>query len=258
MPDQNPHVFLDPTGVRAKRLRIAAALVAVFAIGLLIAFGYSVMSSPRLSIFGASTFPQPTRLHKPAAKLAAARKALFSRIQADRRRIALGKLSTASEIRGAYFAPWRDTGLESFRAHAADLTHIYPAWISLRGDGRGLITDFWQPDRSPTTKDLVQIANANGVRIIPVVSNAQAGVFDTVRLRRMLNDANASKDVARQLADFVRQNGYAGLQVDFEDLDAGIIKRLAPWLSLLGAQLHKQGEELSVTLETRRELNTRS
>jgi len=250
------HIFLDPTGSRARRLRISAALVAVLAIALLATFLSSIFSQPKLSIFEHSALPQPIRTHKPTAQLDAARRSLFARINADRRRADLKPISGANTIRGAYFAPWREGGIDSFRAHAGDLTHIYPAWISIRADGRGLITDFWNPDRSATTKDLVRIAAASGVRVVPVVSNAEAGVFDPKRLGKMLSSPVGAKDVAKQLTTFVEQNGYAGLQVDFERLDKSLTPKLVLWLDLLGAELHAKGKELSLTLETDLEPST--
>jgi cellulose synthase/poly-beta-1,6-N-acetylglucosamine synthase-like glycosyltransferase/peptidoglycan/xylan/chitin deacetylase (PgdA/CDA1 family)/spore germination protein YaaH len=250
MPEQTRHIFLDPTGSRAKRLRVGAGLVAVLAVGLLIAFVISVLTAPHLSLFGPEAGPQPVRSHPSAARLAAARKVLFDRIRTDRRHMPPAPMPAAAQIRGAYFAPWRDTGMDSFRNHAADLTHIYPAWLSITQDGRGLNTDFWRPEKSTTTKDLVQIANANGVRIVPVVGNAETGKFDADRLRRMLSNPAASAAVAKQLADFVRQNNYAGLQVDFEQLDAKLAAQLAPWLTDLAARMHAQRSEISITIET--------
>lgn len=244
------HIFLDPTGARARQLRAGAATVALLAVALLAAFLFSIASQPRLSIFGPAALPQPTRAHKVNPKLEAARKSLFARINADRRRAALKPIAGADTIRGAYFAPWRDTGLDSFRAHAGELTHIYPAWISIAKDGNGLVTDFWNPDKSLTTKDLVRIASTSGVRVVPVVSNAEAGVFDAKRLHKMLSSAAAGDAVSKRLCDFVQQNGYAGLQVDFEQLDAAAIQRLPAWLAGLQRRLRAQGKELSITLET--------
>lgn len=244
-------VFLDRSGRRALRLRIAAALVAVFALTLLGLFAASVTAEPHLTAFGPAAVRQPMLPHHSAKRLAAARKVLFAHI-ADRRRarIPTPRISEASEIRGAYFAPWRLNGMEAFRAHAGELTHIYPAWLTLAGDGRSIDAASWRPDRQQTTRDLVTIARTNGVRVIPVLSNAQDGAFDPVRLRRMLADPPAQTAVIDQLANFIKSNGYAGLQVDFELLDPTIAAGLAPWMSRLAARLHGQGEELSIALET--------
>ncbi len=233
-------------------MRLGAASVALAALLLLVGFIASIAVAPQLSGGGEALVRAhgPWLLRKPERQLIATRKALLARIAADRRaRHTRAPIVPANMIAGAYFAPWQDTGLDSFRLHAGSLTHIYPAWLSLNADGRSLNTDFWRPDRSGSTKDLVLVARSNGVRIVPVVSNAQGGDFDAERLKRMLGDPAAAAAVATALSEFVRVNGYQGLQIDFEKLDAALAGRLAPWVSALARTLHAQGEELSVTLE---------
>ena len=243
-------IFLDTSGRRAPTLRIAAALVALFALLLLAAFVWSVALGPRREAFSVATFGAPPLPHRPAKQLAAARKDLFARISADHRETPRAPLNSAANIAGAYFAPWRSSSIVGFRAHAAQLTHVYPAWLSLTPDGKSVDNSFWRPDRQSTTKDLVQIARTNGVRIVPVVSNAQSGAFDLGRVKAMLADRTASDAIARALATFVQGNGYQGLQIDFELLDAPTVRALRPWLIDLGKRIHAVGGELSVTVET--------
>ena len=243
-------IFLDVSGRRAPTLRIGAALVALFALLLLGAFVWSVAAAPRGTAFGAESFTAPPLLHKPAKQLAAARKQLFSRIAADRRDKPRAPLNSAANISGAYFAPWRSSSIVGFRAHAAQLTHVYPAWLQLTPDGKGIDNSFWRPDRQSTTKDLVQIARTNGVRIVPVISNAQSGAFDLQRVKAMLADRKAADGIAKALTTFVQGNGYQGLQIDFELLDAPTAHALRPWLQDLAKRVHAIGGELSVTLET--------
>jgi cellulose synthase/poly-beta-1,6-N-acetylglucosamine synthase-like glycosyltransferase/peptidoglycan/xylan/chitin deacetylase (PgdA/CDA1 family)/spore germination protein YaaH len=249
-PPGSKPIFLDPTGRRAPALRIAAALVAVAAVLLLGGFVVSVALSPRTTAFGMETYARPPLLKRPAKQLAAARKALFNRIATDRKVRPGAPLKSAASISGAYFAPWRMSSIVGFRTHAAELTHIYPAWLSLTPDGAGVDNSFWRPDRQQTTKDLVQIARANGVRIVPVVSNAQSGQFDLDRVKAMLADPEKAKAVSLALANFVKGNGYQGLQIDFELLDAPTAKALRPWVQALARRIHADGGELSVTLET--------
>ncbi len=250
-PETKP-IFLDRTGRRATGLRVASGVVAALALGLLGLFALSVAASPHLSVFGPSVSRQPPLPHHSAKRLAAARRALFAQIAAGQRRPSrpIAPALDAAQVRGGYFAPWRREGLASFRAHAGDLTHVYAAWLQLTPDGRGLDDSFWRPDRQGSTRDLLAIAKAEGVRVIPLVSNAQGGQFDRERLRRMLTDPAAAQAVADQLAAFVGSHGYAGLQVDFELLEDADARQLSPWLARLAKVLHAQGRELSITLET--------
>ena len=147
---------------------------------------------PRRRPSGSRISAYPPLARKPAKQLAAARKALFATIASDRKAKPGAPIKSADAISGAYFAPWRSTSIIGFKTHAAQLTHVYPAWLSLNPDGKGINNDFWRPDRQSSTKDLVQIARTNGVRIVPVISNAQSGVFDKERVKAMLADPSAS------------------------------------------------------------------
>ena len=245
-------IFLDPTGRRAWSLRAASALIALFAVLLLVGFVASVAFAPRFAMVGVDATPMhgPPLLRRPAGKLAALRKVLFARIAADHRaRHTVAPIVAANQISGAYFQPWQDHAIDSFHAHASGLTHVYPAWISLSSDGRSINTDNWRPDKSLYTKDLVLTARANGVRIVPIVQNAEGGVFDLKRLKVMLDDPAASASMAKALNDFIAANNYQGLQIDFELLDAPTATKLAPWIAGLAKTFHAQGREISVTLD---------
>ena len=251
MGDSSRAVFLDASGRRARGLRLGAAVVGGLALLLLVGFLFSVMSGPRIATFaGAPTPRQPgPRLH--GAKLARARDQLLRQIRIERPRLPASAkpVRDADDIRGAYYAPWRPNGLTAFQAHAAELTHIYPAWAALTPDGRAVDLTAWSADRKRNTAALVRIAAQGGVRVTPVVSNAQGGEFDLKRVQAMLAAPDGGVGVAAQLADFAVTNGYAGLQIDFELLDEPTALRLEPWLRGLRARLGAGGRELSVTLE---------
>ena len=242
-------VFLDASGRRARRLRTAAGLVGLLSLLLLSGFLFSVMRGPEVATLQGQQGPAQPLRHLPNHKLAAARKALLLRIQQERRRRTPTAVRSADDIRGGYFAPWRDAGLASFRAHADDLTHVYPAWLQLNADGHSVDNSAWN-DRKQTTRDLLAIAHANGVRVVPVVGNAANSKFDAGRVRAMLDDPRNADVIADTLANWVKANGYAGLQVDFEEIDAPLALRLAPWMRRLAAEIHAGGGELSVTLQS--------
>lgn len=245
----SPHesVFLDPSGRRKHGVRVAAAVVTAAAILLLAGFLSSLVAPPLLQ----SDFSSPARPanHVVGRKFAKARKDLFTRIAADERATRRPIPLKSPDIAGAYFAPWIVGGLDSFQAHAQDLTHVYPAWLSLGADGRSLNTDAWAPGPRSRTADLVRIARAKGVRIVPVVGNSENGKFDPARVAAMLDNRAASTAVADALTQFVIDNNYAGVQIDFELLSPASRQKLAPWLAELAKRLHAYGRELSLALE---------
>ncbi len=165
--------------------------------------------------------------------------------------------ANGAAVAGAWFAPWEDGALDSFVRHAGDLTHVYPTWLELRDDGGDILTKDWDPARNPTTRPLIAAVRVHGVRIVPVVGNATEGRFDAGRIDRMLAPANA-QHVMDRLIDFVRVNGFAGLQIDFDQVTPEQIERLTPWLAqlrqrlnaaALRQRLNAAGGELSIALE---------
>jgi cellulose synthase/poly-beta-1,6-N-acetylglucosamine synthase-like glycosyltransferase/peptidoglycan/xylan/chitin deacetylase (PgdA/CDA1 family) len=113
-----------------------------------------------------------------------------------------------------------------------------------------LITTSWKdPDTRDKTRDLETIARTNGVRIVPLLQNAEHGAFDLQRVKRMLDDPAKSALVIKALLKFVQTSRYQGVQLDFELLDGPTGDKLAHWLSSLAKVFHAQGLEVSTTLE---------
>lgn len=238
-------IFLDATGRRARRLRLAATAVAIVAAFILAAFIASLVILPRLTHMTIATSAYSGQVKHGSRH---AGRALLDRIALDNRHNRAKPIAAGATISGAWFAPWEDGALDSFRHHAADLTHVYPTWLELSTDGRGVLTKDYDPANNPTTAPLVQAAQANGVRIVPVVGNATDGLFDPQRIDKMLMEPNADT-VMDQLVSFVDLHHFAGLQIDFEQLTPAQITRLVPWLNRLHERLGAQGKELSIALE---------
>lgn len=237
-------MFRDATGRRARRLRLAAVATAVLATAVLVSFIASLVILPRLS--GLSFMPPAQTVFAHHAR--GAERALLRHIRDEDRRDPRPAAAPTAVIAGAWFAPWEDGALDSFVRHASDLTHVYPTWIELRPDGGDILTTDWDPQRSATTGPLVTAARAHGVRIVPVVSNASEGRFDSGRIDRMLTPENSQR-VMDRLTTFVAVNQFAGLQIDFELMTPTQIARLTPWLAQLRSRLNAQGRELSIALE---------
>ena len=75
----------------------------------------------------------------------------------------------------AFYAPWQETGLNSLRANAKNITHVLPSWVHLTGDGKGLDFRDWYPDSVPHNNDVLKIARESNLKIVPVFQNAQIG-----------------------------------------------------------------------------------
>jgi len=140
-----------------------------------------------------------------------------------------------SGIVAAFYAPWQETGLHALDANAKKMTHVLPSWVHLAGDGQGLDFRDWYPDSVPHTVDVVNIAREHGLKIVPVLQNAQIGTngsgeFDRTRVHLLLTDIHRQQNIIETLRRWCVANNYQGINVDFENLDPADYALLPPFL----------------------------
>ncbi len=252
---QAPSVFVDMSGKRARRLRAVGAILGLLLVALSAVFAISLFIAPVLPKL--TSMIDPLTGFKPKQTFAAARRA-----QADRSRLlksvtaerqekrAKVMAPDANRISAAYFAPWKTEGIDSFRAHATQLTDVFPVWLRLASDGSTLDTRDWESALNPRRPEFETIARNNHVRIVPVVANAANGDFSAGNVATMLASPVKRTALRAALVSFVNDHGYDGLQIDFENLDVQTQKNLAIWMSSLRSDLKTTGKSLSATVQT--------
>ena len=271
LPDSRP-VFHDPSGQRRVwALRIALGLGAIF-LTIAALFLVSLVAVPVLPPAVGLSAPMRHALspHLPRVVrreasvdhflLARDRQRLLASIAQERARVrahgASAKAMRDSIPRGApprvvaaFYATWQETGLHSLRAHADHLTHLMPVWLRIGADGRTLDSHDWTPSATPHNLDVLRIARAHHLRITPVLSNAHEGRFDAAIGHRLLTSSANQHALARETADWLQQHGFAGLNVDLENLAADDVARVPAFLRTLRAELAPRGLQLSFDLE---------
>lgn len=100
-------------------------------------------------------------------------------------------------------------GIASFERFASRITTIAPQVYSI--DSAGTI-------RGGTHPRIVEIARANGVKLVPLVMNPG---FDLGILHHIVTDPGARTATARSIAALCRDERLDGLQLDFENLHVG-------------------------------------
>ncbi len=248
-------------------LRIAVALGALF-LALAAVFLVSLVAVPVLPrTIGLS---EPVRralrphLPKPPAAHAARllgylvqreRHRLFQQLARDARVAHVNAATTGvpaapgTPIVAAFYATWQETGLHSLRAHAGHLTHLFPLWLRLTPDGAHLDARDWNPANSPHNLDVLRIARQHHVRIMPVLSNAHDGAFDPALAHRLLIDAGRQDALAQELTGWLLTHGFAGVNIDFENLAAADLPRVPQFLARLHRVLSRSGLQVSFDLE---------
>ncbi len=260
------HVFHDPTGRRRRRLTRFGTVAAMVATVVLTVFIVSLLVMPlvpHLPGFGSVRHRVSARPPIPAvpsrqARLAhylarKERQALFADIQSTRKKAEAfrGAPATATpQVVAAFYTIWnRSAGLESLRANADRMTHLMPEWLHLDTTGVGLDTTDWNPKVTPHNKDVERIAFQHRIQVWPILNNAKFGAFDSLRVHKLLASPRRQKQLAERVRDWVKAQGFQGVNLDFESLAAADYPRLPQFVALLTRTMHAAHLGVSVDLE---------
>ncbi|MEO8218181.1 MAG: glycosyltransferase [Acidobacteriota bacterium] len=266
-PSTNPAVFHDASRRRWFWTRALASVGAVVALFLACIFARSLVvvpALPRLDSLSASLrrsiVPHVPHLATRTKKLQQfllrkTRHELLAEIAMDRQggeKKTPGSLVDQTAIVSAFYAPWQGTALNSLRANAKSLTHLFPAWLRLNATGDGIDFQDWDPRTNYHNPEVVAIARENNLRVLPVLSNANDGLFDAQRVHILFGNELLQRRLAIQLRQWLLQNHFQGLNVDFEGLTPEDSARLPGFLGILRSALAPAGLQLSADIEAGR------
>ncbi|HUJ25693.1 MAG TPA: glycosyl hydrolase family 18 protein, partial [Myxococcales bacterium] len=237
-------VFRDESGRRGRAVRVASVLGAAAAVAALGVFLVSIFPAPWSS---AAQQPEPA----PAGRLPQghplemkAREREYRREEA-RLRALLGQAQAAQKRRkpadatepvlAGFAVNWDDQSLVSLQQHADQLTHAMPEWIRLGPDGTFLVEE-----------DPRVVQAAARLELTPTVSNYADGEFQPSLLQPLLASDKARKDAAQRLAKLCEERGFAGVNLDFENLDTKQWHELAALVEAAYGELHQRGFLLSI------------
>src|SRR5581483_9626209 len=129
---------------------------------------------------------------------------------------------------------------QSFVANAAQFNAIHPKWWTLDSDGVTI-----DPAGNPDLPSIVQAAQANHVRILPLID---AG--DVNALRTLINSPTLRAQHVAAMVKLVHDHGYAGMDIDYEHLwTAADRPGYSALMQQLSTAFHAAGYELSMALE---------
>jgi cellulose synthase/poly-beta-1,6-N-acetylglucosamine synthase-like glycosyltransferase/peptidoglycan/xylan/chitin deacetylase (PgdA/CDA1 family)/spore germination protein YaaH len=260
-------IFHDPSGRRGRwTLRVAIGLGAFF-LAIAGVFLLSLVAVPILPpTLGLSIpmrralrphLPEPTRAETPLSRflLGQERRKLLGAIAQDRRaslaRAAHAKKAQANPpaIVAAFYATWQETGLHSLRANADHITHLMPLWLRIGPDAQSLDTRDWNLEWTPHNRDVLKIVREHHLRVMPVLSNAHEGRFDTALAHELLTHPAKQLALARTLRDWLLAHRFAGVNVDLENLAESDTRLVPAFLARVAGVLHPAGLQISADLE---------
>jgi spore germination protein YaaH len=137
-------------------------------------------------------------------------------------------------------------GTTAVLAQRGDINEVSP-WMYGLGSGSQV-----QPDAGinvAATDGYLAQMRAEGLPIVPTLANVDAqGNWAYQPVARMIHDPALARRSAAAITALVQRSGYAGIDIDFEDLRGSDRAAFTSYLTQLAAALHAKGKILSVAL----------
>lgn len=153
-----------------------------------------------------------------------------ARLPADFRKLT-GNTAPAA-IRAAFFVDWDPQSYYSLQRNINKLNLVIPEWLFIDPKADTLTTAI-EPQA-------FAIMKKSGVNIMPVMSNAFHEQFQGEAIHRILTNPAKKERLINDLLRVLKQNGFAGVNVDFEDLVENTDEPLVRFQKELYERLHAQ------------------
>ncbi|HLD54427.1 MAG TPA: glycosyltransferase [Sediminibacterium sp.] len=137
-------------------------------------------------------------------------------------------------IRSAFYVDWDPQAFFSLRRNINKLNLILPEWMFFDPTGDSLIIR-----KDKRGYDLIK--KTKGLRVMPMLTNNINGKWDGVVVSRILNDPKKSEKLINDLYKWIKVEGFAGINIDFEELVENDNRLLTQFLKKLSDRFHAGG-----------------
>jgi spore germination protein len=142
---------------------------------------------------------------------------------------------------------WNITnGSDTVLAHKSDFTEVSPWMYGLSPSGQ--INTQYNPGSTAAVNAELTRLRAAGMKIIPTLANVTNGQFTYQPLAGILHDPARMKQHVAAIVNLVVQQRYAGIDIDYENLQAGDRQAFTTFITDLAHALHAHGKMLSVAV----------
>jgi poly-beta-1,6 N-acetyl-D-glucosamine synthase len=147
----------------------------------------------------------------------------------------------------AYFVNWDDKSFLSLQRNSKYITKLMPEWLHLK-DSLGGVELNNRSKQIQVVEFLSKIKSA--IKIIPLLNNynPDTDTWDDLQLTQTLSNSEARANLINNLFSYVKDNNFAGINIDFGDYSTNINPYLATFMSTLLDKFHSAGLEVSMSL----------
>ena len=137
-------------------------------------------------------------------------------------------------IRSAFYVDWDPQGYFSLKRNIKKLNLIIPEWLFLDSKGDSLLIQIEK-------RGYKLIKKTKGLKVMPMLTNYINGKWDGIALSRILNSNKKSKKLITDLYKWIKSEGFAGVNIDFEELLDNDDRKLTDFFKKLSERFHKGG-----------------
>jgi cellulose synthase/poly-beta-1,6-N-acetylglucosamine synthase-like glycosyltransferase/peptidoglycan/xylan/chitin deacetylase (PgdA/CDA1 family)/spore germination protein YaaH len=255
MTNLNSHrpVFYDPHQRRWWRWRQGFITLAALLAVVMVVFVANVLSQPRLTSLGLPDLTRAYRpvigeLSKPGLSPKERRKRRLDRMITRLENLNKGQGAKQSQVDTsikefsalmiAFFVNWDATSLTSFLAHYDKIDVLVPEWLQL-GDASGTLVKKHEEEKAKIVRDFIKHGQVD-VKIMPLLNNFNGQVWESELLAKFLANRQARKRLIDDLIPFLKENGFIGVNVDFENIPRASQMDLHDFMQELYHALHTQ------------------
>ncbi len=146
-----------------------------------------------------------------------------------------GPKGQAVGVRWGFYVTYNPNSLASLQANAPGLNYVSPWYFNVNAEGQVTGRD------QPAASDIIRAA---GARSLPMLKNGPQ--YDA--FTRILTDTRALDLMVTQIQTLINANGYDGITIDFEGLNANDKPLLTAFMGKLYAALHPQGKLVAMAV----------
>ena len=138
-------------------------------------------------------------------------------------------------------------GFDVIRANTDLFSDISPFWYRVGADGQ-VMPYTTEGGVSYEDPSILSFLRANGILVIPTVANILNGVWDGALVSRIIADPALTTVNIESLVQLAVTQGYDGIDLDYENLNASDRSAFTSFVNQLAAALHANGKLLTVNV----------
>ncbi len=133
-------------------------------------------------------------------------------------------------VRAAFYDASDEQAYFSLKNNIASLNMLLPLWMTIDSAADTVIVNTDIRGR--------EIIKASGVPVVAVISNFSGEDFNGTPLHRILNDNGKKERLISQIVKVIQQNHFAGVNIDFEELQETSDEPLVSFMKDLYRRMH--------------------